>query len=161
MNDEHWDKSEAAPIFLYIGGEGPQGSSCVTNNFLVDVLPKYNALLLCVEHRYYGCHNTSSCPYTDVEDGNKHLQYLSSHQALADLASFHSYATDKYEISPDARWIGIGGSYPGMLAAFLRATYPEKFAMSVASSAPVHGVVTTQVICRCDSDSRVYLEGCW
>ena len=141
MNDEHWDRDPASPVFLYVGGEGRLGSSSVTNNFVVDVLPKYHGLLFGVEHRYYGCHNASSCPYTEPLDGNMHLEYLSSMQALADLAEFHTYATGKYDISPDARWIGIGGSYPGMLAAFLRATYPEKFAMSVASSAPVHGVL--------------------
>ena len=141
MNDEHWDRNPASPIFLYVGGEGPLGSSSVTHNFVVDVLPKYHGLLFGVEHRYYGCHNTSSCPYTKPLDGNMHLQYLSSVQALADLAEFHTYATSQYDISPEARWIGIGGSYPGMLAAFLRATYPDKFAMSVASSAPVHGVL--------------------
>ena len=72
---------------------------------------------------------------------NTHLQYLNSSQALADLDAFRTHAIRSLGISPKAPWVGIGGSYPGMLAAFLRATYPDSFVASVASSAPVHGVL--------------------
>ena len=40
------------------------------------------------------------------------LQYLSSEQALADLAQFITFAQTKYNL-PNNKWIAIGGSYSG------------------------------------------------
>lgn len=142
VNDHHWDGSKSSPVFIYIGGEGPLGpSGSVVSNFVTDVLGKYNGLLLALEHRYYGCHNASSCPYDVVSPEPDHLRFCTSQQALADLATFHAYATTKYHISPGARWVSIGGSYPGMLAGFVRAVYPDLIHAAVASSAPIRGVL--------------------
>ena len=104
------------------------------------MLPQTRGLLLALEHRYYGCHNRSSCPYADASAPG-HLDYLTTDQALADLAAFAAWARAARGVRADARVVAIGGSYPGMLAAFARATYPDVFAMAVASSAPVHGVL--------------------
>ena len=41
------------------------------------------------------------------------LKYLSSEQALADLAYFRWYMSDKLKLSKN-KWIAFGGSYPGM-----------------------------------------------
>lgn len=136
MNQDHWAGPDSdAPIFVYIGGEGSGLSSrSVTQNFVVDWLPATQGLLFGLEHRYYGCHNASSCP-TDASSPD--YTFLSSRQALEDLAVFHRWATKEYNIPETARWVAIGGSYPGMLAAFARALYPELFHSAVASSAPV------------------------
>ena len=40
------------------------------------------------------------------------LQFLSSEQALADLASFIGFAKEKYGLK-DNKWIAFGGSYSG------------------------------------------------
>ena len=45
MNDEFWAGGEAT-VYVYIGGEGALGSSSVTSNFIVDILPKTGGLLL-------------------------------------------------------------------------------------------------------------------
>jgi hypothetical protein len=37
--------------------------------------------------------------------------------------------------------MAFGGSYPGNLAAWVRAKYPSKFYAAVASSAPIHAVL--------------------
>lgn len=95
----------------------------------------FRGLMLGLEHRYYGCHNASSCP-TNVSKPD--MKFLSSHQALEDLKAFRDYAVAAFGLRADVAWILIGGSYPGMLAAFGRAMYPDRFAMAVASSAPVH-----------------------
>lgn len=139
MNDTFYAGPESeAPIYMFIGGEGPLRGSSVTDNFIVDLLPDTQGLMFAVEHRYYGCiRNMSSCPYDNSTDA--HLQYLSSRQALADLASFHAFATHKYQLRPKAKWVAVGGSYPGMLAGFVRAEYPNLFHSAIASSAPVHG----------------------
>lgn len=48
-----------------------------------DEAPKFNAMLLFIEHRYYG----KSQPFGDASGKNLHnLQHLSSEQALADFA---------------------------------------------------------------------------
>lgn len=140
-NSEHW--TGTGPVFLYIGGEGPLSSASVVSNFVVDWLPEVHGLLFALEHRYYGCHNASSCPFTPGTTSSpaEQMKYLTTEQALADLASFHDYALSAYGVPNGVPWVAIGGSYPGMLAAFVRATYPERFVASVASSAPVHGVL--------------------
>ena len=53
------------------------------------------------------------------------MKYLTTEQALADLASFHDFAVKKYKIPASTPWVAIGGSYPGMLAAFARAGLDE------------------------------------
>ena len=42
------------------------------------------------------------------------LKYLSSEQALGDLATFRLSMTDMFRLNEDAnKWIVFGGSYPG------------------------------------------------
>ena len=53
------------------------------------------------------------------------LQYLSSEQALADLATFIRAMNDKYDLTRKNKWISFGGSYPGALSAWLRLKYPH------------------------------------
>jgi len=140
VNDTFWKPGSDAPVFLCVGGEGPAldataVSGSVHCNVAVEWLPATGALMFAVEHRYYGCHNMSACPYADG-DANP-LQYLSSHQALADLANFHSHAVSEYKLSAQNKWVSFGGSYPGMLAGWFRVKYPELVHAAVASSAPV------------------------
>ena len=105
-------------------------------NVAVEFLPESKALMFAVEHRYYGCHNMSACPYSAHDE--KPLQWLSSHQALADLATFHAYATKAYGLTkPTNKWVSFGGSYPGMMAGWFRVVYPELVHASISSSAPV------------------------
>ncbi len=45
----------------------------------------------------------------------KNLVYLSSEQALADIATFIDAMNREYNLT-DSRWIAFGGSYPGMFS---------------------------------------------
>ena len=65
------------------------------------------------------------------------LKYLSSAQALEDLAYFIDAQIRKYKLSASNKWIVFGGSYPGNLAAWFRLKYPHLAYGAVASSAPV------------------------
>ena len=65
----------------------------------------------------------------------KNLVWLSSRQALADLATF--IATMRETQGLTGPWIALGGSYPGSLAAWLRLKYPHLVAGSVSTSAPL------------------------
>ena len=69
-------------------------------------------LLISLEHRYYG----DSQPFDDWSTPN--LKYLTSQQALADIASFIDGLNDS--LNRKADWIVIGGSYPGALAAWFK-----------------------------------------
>ena len=62
--------------------------------------------------RYYG----KSHPTPDLSV--KNLVWLSSHQALADIATF--IVQMNLEHSLTGPWLAIGGSYPGSLAGWLR-----------------------------------------
>lgn len=69
------------PIFVFIGGEGAESCSRLTERMHVYELAKqHKALLVNVEHRFYG----KSYPTVDMSTDN--LKYLSADQALADLA---------------------------------------------------------------------------
>lgn len=118
-----------SPVFLMIGGEAEASDKWMSAGAWVDYAEKHNALLFQLEHRFYG----KSQPF--VELSVKNLLYLSSEQALADLANFITDMNDEYKISN--KWIAFGGSYPGSLAAWLRLKYPHLVHGAVSSSGPL------------------------
>lgn len=140
VNDTFFERGSDAPVFLCVGGEGPpiDGSAVVRSvhcNVAVEWLAETKALMVAVEHRYYGCHNMSACPYSASD--KKPLEFLSSHQAVEDLANAHAHVSKEYGLSARNKWVSWGGSYPGMMASFVRIKHPELIHASVASSAPV------------------------
>lgn len=68
------------------------------------------------------------------------LRFLSSRQALADLAHFRTVMAEARGLT-DRKWVAFGGSYPGSLAAWFRLKYPHMVHASVATSAPVYATV--------------------
>lgn len=104
---------------MFISGESPAESDWISDEDipLLKWAKRYNAMLYMVEHRFYG----SSQPTTDMSVQN--LQYLTSEQALADLATFVKQV-NKDKGWTDARWIPYGGSYAGSLTAWFREIYP-------------------------------------
>ena len=140
VNDTFFARGSDAPVFLCVGGEGPpiDGSAVVSSvhcNVAVEWLRETKALMVAVEHRYYGCHNASACPFSD-EDKDP-LKFLSSRQAVEDLATAHAHISAEYGLTRQNKWISWGGSYPGMMASFFRIKHPELVHAAVASSAPV------------------------
>lgn len=140
VNDTFFVKGSDAPVFLCVGGEGPpiDGSAVVRSvhcSVATEWLQETGALMVAVEHRYYGCHNASACPYNSLDA--KPLTWLSSHQAVEDLANAHAHISAEYGLSVANKWVSWGGSYPGMMASFFRIKHPELVHASVASSAPV------------------------
>jgi thymus-specific serine protease len=141
VNTTYWSGPDTnAPVFLCVGGEGPPLDylvlvSSVHCNDMVELAPKHGALLLALEHRYYG----PSTPNDDLSSEN--LIYLNSEQALGDIASFHSHISQEYGLTSSNRWVSWGGSYPGMMAAMARLRYPHLFHASVSSSSPLRAEV--------------------
>ncbi|XP_044057224.1 thymus-specific serine protease isoform X1 [Siniperca chuatsi] len=130
VNEAYWQCPDG-PVFLFIGGEGPIFEFDVLGGHHVDMAEKHGALLLVLEHRFYG---DSINP-----DGLKteNLADLSSQQALADLAVFHQYISQSFNLSHRNTWISFGGSYSGALSAWFRGKFPHLVYGAVASSAPV------------------------
>lgn len=69
------------------------------------------------------------------------MKYLTSQQALADLAQVRQFIVSKYNLTSDNKWISFGGSYSGALSAWLRLKYPHLIHAAIASSAPVLALV--------------------
>ena len=65
------------------------------------------------------------------------LQYLSSSQAIDDIAAFIRGMKKKHEPNQGSKWIVFGGSYPGSLTVWLRSKYPELVYGGVSSSGPL------------------------
>ena len=161
-------------VFLCVGGEGPGfdadvvvtgGPHCASAVGLARSLflkKKGGALLVALEHRFYG----KSQPTGELTVES--LRYLTSDQALADAARFVGEVAAAFGLAgtqTDAangrqsalsflvgkknneknprvkkifpRVVAFGGSYPGMLAGWLRMRYPHLVVAAVASSAPV------------------------
>ncbi|KAM8902571.1 thymus-specific serine protease isoform 3-T3 [Spinachia spinachia] len=130
VNEAFWRRADG-PVFLYIGGEGPISESSVLAGHHVVMAEELGALLVALEHRFYG---DSINP-----DGLKteNLSDLNSQQALADLAVFHQHISQKFNLSRRNTWISFGGSYAGALSAWFRGKFPHLVYAAVASSAPV------------------------
>ncbi|XP_043285971.1 putative serine protease K12H4.7 [Venturia canescens] len=129
VNDTHWKKD--GPVFLMIGGEGEASPKWMVDGQWLQYAHQYGALCFQVEHRFYG----KSHPTQDLSV--KNLVFLSSEQALADLAHFIETARVKYQIPAATKWIVFGGSYPGSLAAWARLKYPHLIHGAMSASGPL------------------------
>ncbi|XP_048530658.1 probable serine protease EDA2 isoform X1 [Triticum urartu] len=132
-----YHRAPNGPVFLNICGEA--SCSGISNNYLAVMAKKFGAALVSPEHRYYG----KSSPFEDLTTEN--LRFLSSKQALSDLAVFRQYYQEtlnaKYNRSgADNSWFVFGGSYSGALSAWFRLKFPHLTCGSLASSGVVLAV---------------------
>ncbi|KAK7337275.1 hypothetical protein VNO77_17840 [Canavalia gladiata] len=137
INDTHWGGAKnKAPIFVYTGNEGNIEWFTQNTGFMFENAPYFKALLVFIEHRFYG----KSIPFGGSKkvayENTSTLGYLSSTQALADYAIL---ITDlkKNLSATDSPVVVFGGSYGGMLAAWFRMKYPHVAIGALASSAPI------------------------
>uniref|UniRef100_A0A7S1TSG3 Thymus-specific serine protease n=1 Tax=Phaeomonas parva TaxID=124430 RepID=A0A7S1TSG3_9STRA len=111
-----------------------------TGALMIKAAEKHGALILALEHRFYN--PPDEYPVEDLSTEN--LRFLSSQQALADIANFHVHASAEFGLTSANRWVTWGGSYPGMMASWARYKYPHLIFAAVASSAPVQAVLNMQ-----------------
>ncbi|XP_043846796.1 lysosomal Pro-X carboxypeptidase [Dromiciops gliroides] len=131
--DQHW-KNDNGPILFYTGNEGDITWFCKNTGFMWDVAEELKAMLVFAEHRYYG----ESLPFGNLSfSDSKHLNYLTSEQALADFAVLIEYLKKTIPGAKNSPVIAIGGSYGGMLAAWFRMKYPHIVIGALAASAPI------------------------
>ncbi|KAL0256560.1 hypothetical protein SLS55_008955 [Diplodia seriata] len=143
------------PVFIYDAGETDAEPNALfrlqnETSFFKQIVDSFGGIGIVWEHRYYGASTPVNISLdTDPED----FVYLTSEQALADIPAFVANFTranfPDVDFGPSVTpWIFIGGSYPGMRAAFLREHYPDTIFASYASSAPV----------QAQNDMSVYFE---
>jgi len=125
-----WNGDKAAPILVYIGGEGPLGGTA--GGYPAYLAKQHSAFQLALEHRYYG----DSFPSSLLDTAT--LETLKVDTALEDLAVF--IRTKKSELGLTGKVIVIGGSYPGALSSWFRQKYPEVADISWSSSGVVSAV---------------------
>ncbi|XP_030451483.1 uncharacterized protein LOC115673448 [Syzygium oleosum] len=138
INFKYWDGANTStPIFVYLGAELPIDDDMGDGRgFLTDNAAQFRALLVYIEHRFYG----ESIPYgltldKALNDPNTR-GYFSSAQALADYAEIIVYLKQKLN-AKHSPVIVIGGSYGGVLASWFRLKYPHVALGALASSAPI------------------------
>ena len=136
VNSQYADGANS-PVFFLICGEYSCERDVLINGIQVGAVDEYvkefHAHLVILEHRYYG----KSRPFADLS--TEHLKFLTTDQAIEDMASFHEFVSCKLGLT--GKWIAVGGSYAGNLAAYVRLKHPEFVAGALSSSGPVRAKI--------------------
>lgn len=137
VNKDYWCGPNC-PILFYTGNEGD--IEVFTNNtgWMWENAQQLHAMLVFAEHRFYG----QSMPYkidpTKMSPNETNtLGYLGSEQALADYARLIYELKNNIFDAKHSAVITLGGSYGGMLAAWMRMKYPNLVDGALAGSAPI------------------------
>ena len=102
-------------------------------------------------------------PFGDQSFQKENLPYLTVEQAMEDYVDLIRDLKIQWDIEDQAVIVG-GGSYGGMLAAWLRMKYPQWFQGALAASAPIlmfEGWVSEYAYYDlCTEDFRQYAADC-
>jgi pimeloyl-ACP methyl ester carboxylesterase len=115
--------SQSCPIFFYAGNEGDIWNFYRNTGWMTGPLAKnFSALVVFAEHRYYG----ESFPFDKAEafSSSDKSKYLTVEQTLLDYVMLLKKIKEDYN-AQDKATIAFGGSYGGMLAAWMRMKYPQ------------------------------------
>jgi lysosomal Pro-X carboxypeptidase len=142
--DDFVVNASEAPVFFYTGNESPLEEYINNTGLIWELAAHFEAQVVFMEHRYEG----ESMPDPEIPNC---MAYSSSIQALADFANFierHLFLSNDGDdndntSAPRRPVIAFGGSYGGMLSAWLRMKYPNIVAGAIAGSAPIWGLPRT------------------
>lgn len=127
----------SGPIFFFFGGEGGVEDFYNNSGALFEYAPEFGALIVFLEHRYYGTSTPVVAAAAAGDTERQQLRYLTIEQALADTAVFLSSKAAVLGCPADTDVILWGGSYGGMLAAWFRFKYAHLSTGAIAASAPI------------------------
>ncbi|KAL8921069.1 MAG: hypothetical protein Q9172_004223 [Xanthocarpia lactea] len=126
---------DGGPVIVLQSGEtdGTGRLPFLQKGLLHQLTQATNGIGVVLEHRYYG----TSFPTPDLS--TKNLRFLTTDQALADMAYFAQNVAfeglgHKDLTAPATAYFGYGGSYAGALVAFLRLVYPDVYYGAISSS---------------------------
>ncbi|XP_055693657.1 putative serine protease K12H4.7 [Lutzomyia longipalpis] len=124
------------PIFLYVGDmQFFYTYARLNSSHFTDIAREVGALLIGTEHRYFG----ESRPVPDLSIEN--LVYLTSSQALEDMAALVRFIKSSSPDLEEAKVIAAGIGQGGALATWLRQGYPDLIDGAWASSAKLNAIV--------------------
>ncbi|WCJ41672.1 Serine carboxypeptidase S28 family protein [Euphorbia peplus] len=126
-----------SPIFVYFGADESFDifKPCEVG-FMADNAIEFNALLVYIEHRYYGKSIPACGSIDEIMRNADKRGYFNSAQALADYAEIILHIKRSF-YAMDSPVIVIGKAYGGMLATWFRLHYPHIATGALASSAAV------------------------
>lgn len=130
----YW-RNATGPVLLYTGNEGAVDGFYANTGAAFEWAAKIGALIVFVEHRYYG----ESLPFGASSFTKANMRYLNIAQALEDYAVIVDALQAQYGLqgAKAVPWIALGGSYGGVLSAWMRSKYPALIAGAIAASAPI------------------------
>ena len=128
------NENKTRPILFYTGNEGDIWKFYENSGFVTDtVAQEFGGLVVFGEHRYFG----ESYPFSKPDAFNAtNNKYLTVEQTLLDYVGLLKEVKTRWNAT-DSATISFGGSYGGMLAAWMRMKYPHVIQGAVAASAPV------------------------
>jgi lysosomal Pro-X carboxypeptidase len=149
-------------ILFYAGNEGGIYTFYNNSGFMTETLAKeMNATVIFAEHRYYG----TSMPFGADSFKKENLRWLNVQQVMEDYVALLDQIKMDIPSLANKATIAFGGSYGGMLAAWMRMKYPHKIQGALASSAPVlwfRGAVDANAYTRVASKViKSYGEDCY
>jgi lysosomal Pro-X carboxypeptidase len=145
--DDSSHDHEEGPLVVYTGNEGSI-ETFANQTGQVFLLAHYlQGRPAFIEQRYYGNSKPSQ---------NDSYRYLSTEQVLADLVAAINFLKSRYD---SQQVVAVGGSYGGMLTAWLQQQHPDLITAAWASSAPLLGFAS--VLESVNHQSAIYqlIEG--
>jgi pimeloyl-ACP methyl ester carboxylesterase len=133
IDDTYYDPA-TGPILFYAGNEGDIYGFYNNSGFMTDTIAnETKGLVVFGEHRYFG----ESYPFPPSSAFNTtNNVYLTVEQAMMDYVQLIGAIRTNFTMQ-DRPCIVFGGSYGGMLAAWLRIKYPSVFQGALAASGPL------------------------
>lgn len=128
-------RNGTGPVLVYTGNEGPIDGFYANTGAAFEWGAKLGALLIFVEHRFYG----ESLPFGADSFTPANLRFLNIAQALEDFAVIIDEQKTQLGLqgANAVPWVALGGSYGGVLSAWMRSKYPALISGAIAASAPI------------------------